>query len=379
MVNGKLKIKERSKVELKVNGKDMSIPKEYDFSALAVGSYECEVNLDNGKLISIVVNGKAIPKNDLEVQRKEEQAKKREQEELARKEQEKKEKETQRHQTNPQSQGNRVSDCFDLSLSQIPADTKKLFLEDSDNFALKFYKFARFEKNENDASKSKFQFFKTDRGKIVYETRHNNYGLGSKDEANNKIKRLAQTHKNSVESLFTDGGIKSQNFKPDWRVIIGIGTDSIYETGITLHHIYGFPYIPASAIKGITNHYAQDNGFDKKENKSKQWYDDIFGTTSQKGKITFFDAMPLTIPELKPDIMNVHYPDYYGGNSAPTDTQSPRPILYLTVENTEFQFMLGSKEDNKQLLETTFTWLKEAIQNKGIGAKTAVGYGYFKE
>lgn len=378
MANGKLKVKDNRKVELKVNGKDMSIPKEYDFSAIISGTYECEVNLDNGKLVGIVVNGKAIPKNDLEVQRKEELAKKREQEEQARKEQEKKEREAQRNQSNTMNQGHRVIDCFDVSLAQIPADTKKLSLYNGDNFALKYFKFARFEKNENDPSKSKFQFFKTDRGKVVYEIRHNNYGLGStKDEANKRIAEIASKHKKSAVSLFTEGGIKSQNFKPDWRVVVGLGTDSVYETGITLHHIYGFPYIPASGIKGITNHYAQDKGYDK-EQSSKVWYDSIFGSTKQKGKITFFDAMPMTIPQLKPDIMNVHYPEYYGKDKPPTDTQSPVPILFLTVEETAFQFILGCKEEDKQLLETAFTWLKEALQNKGIGAKTAVGYGYMR-
>lgn len=34
------------------------------------------------------------------------------------------------------------------------------------------------------------------------------------------------------------------------KLVIGLGGHSVYETDITLHHIYGVPYIPASAIKG---------------------------------------------------------------------------------------------------------------------------------
>ena len=40
------------------------------------------------------------------------------------------------------------------------------------------------------------------------------------------------------------------DFEPDWRFIIGLGGASVYDTGITLHHTYGIPYIPATSIKG---------------------------------------------------------------------------------------------------------------------------------
>lgn len=385
MATGKLKIKNNRKVELKVNGKDMSVPKEYDFSDIEIGSHECEVNLDNGKIVEIIVNGKAIPKKDSEVQRKAQEAQKREQETAAQKERDKQEREQQSKHTdkNTQNQGNMsLPDSFNRPKMRVPQDVRNLTaLTSIDNFALKLYKGARYE-----TSDSKFHFFnpkpktKKENGINItlvdaFGIRHNNYGLGD------IIGEIAEQHKNSAELLFnSDGCLEIKNFKPDWRVIVGLGTDSVYETGITLHHIYGFPYIPASAIKGITNHYAQDKGYDIEQSgtKHKQWYDDIFGNTKQQGKITFFDAMPLTPPKLKPDIMNVHYPKYYGEGQAPTDTQNPVPILFLTVEETKFQFMLGCKEENKNLLKTAIDWLKNALEQKGIGAKTAVGYGYMQ-
>jgi CRISPR-associated protein Cmr6 len=77
--------------------------------------------------------------------------------------------------------------------------------------------------------------------------------------------------------------------------------------------------------------------------------------------------------------MNIHYPKYYGsGNDAPTDTQSPVPIFFLTVHETSFQFILGVKDKaDNHLLEKAYSWLENALREKGIGAKTAVGYGYF--
>ncbi|QQS28002.1 MAG: type III-B CRISPR module RAMP protein Cmr6 [Sphingobacteriales bacterium] len=384
MRNGRLKIRENRKIELKVNGKDQNNIKEFDFSSLSHGTYDCEVDLVGGNPVRIVVNGKEIPKNVDVVQQKVEKKKKRDNEIADQKEQEKQQREQKVNISKiSQNQNNmNLADSFNRSKTRVPSDVRSLTtLTSIDNFALKLYKGARYE-----SETQKFYFYnpRLIQKKIgaenrtlvdVFEIRHNNYGL---DE---RIGKIAKQHKESARLLFDlEGCLEVKNFKPDWRVIVGLGTDSIYETGITLHHIYGFPYIPASSIKGITNHYAQDQGFDLVQSGSKQWYDDIFGNTKQKGKITFFDAMPLTPPQLKPDIMNVHFPDYYGsGSKPPTDTQSPRPILFLTVENTEFQFMIGCKEANKELLKIALSWLETALTEKGIGAKTAVGYGYMKE
>jgi CRISPR-associated protein Cmr6 len=401
MEKGTLKIKENGKNQLKIGKLEMFPPKEFDFSNLAVNIYDCEVERETGTVVRIVVNGKDIPKKDLEVQRKAEQAQRREQEEAAQKEREKQKREQIRQPiTNNQNQGNKSMDCFDLSMAQVPRYDKGLTItpENVDNFALKHFKFARFEKNLYDPTKSKFHFMKTEKGKVIYEVKHNNFGLGNDVKAQEHFNKMKERHLGSAKLLFgkvnsENGCLKSQNFKPDWRVIVGLGTDSVYETGITLHHIYGFPYIPASAIKGITrSHIIQRDylpefeGQDKANDKAERGaldnndFSKIFGSTKQQGKITFFDAMPVGVPQLKPDIMNVHYPDYYGGgSSAPTDTQSPRPILFLTVHETSFQFMLGCKEDDKKYLSVAFDWLKKALTEKGIGAKTAVGYGYMQE
>jgi CRISPR-associated protein Cmr6 len=385
MANGKLKIKENRKVELKVNGKEQTNIKEFDFSALPANIYDCEVELAEGKPIRIVVNGKEIPKNDSLVRQREEQAQRREQEAAAQKEREKQEREQQAKTTKniPSQDSINLADSFNRAKMRVPQDVHSLTaLTSIDNFALKLYKGARYE-----AETGKFYFFnpKPIPNKVVetFEIQHKNYGLSD------KIGKIAEQHKTSAKLLFaSEECLKVKNFKPDWRVIIGLGTDSVYETGITLHHIYGFPYITASAIKGIARSYIIGEKFQKNEDlafKNKEFCD-IFGCTSksyyktaQKGEITFFDAMPLTPPQLKPDIMNVHYPDYYGtGNKPPTDTQSPRPILFLTVENTEFQFMLGCEDEHKDLLKTAFLWLETALTQQGIGAKTAVGYGYMQ-
>ena len=372
MDKGKLKIKSNRKLELKIGGKDQSIPKEFDFSSFDVSVYDCDVELQSGKIINIIINGLIVPKKEDELRKKEEIKEKREVEKILKQEAEKEE----RFRKQNRQKDNQVpEDSFSQINSRIPKDIPEIRKEDleTSNFALKFYKFARFEQD------NKARFYAGSRsGNFLIRTY--DYGLPE------KIAAIAARHKEVVKSLFKDNLSKVENFKPDWRVIVGLGTDSVYETGITLHHIYGFPYIPASAIKGITNHYAQDmlklenaehNETLKEFKVTEDLSFEIFGTTEKQGKITFFDAMPLTPPKIKPDIMNVHYPDYYGKDKAPTDTQSPNPIFFLTVEDTVFQFILGCKED-ENLLSIAYKWMENALSDKGIGAKTAVGYGYLK-
>lgn len=79
--------------------------------------------------------------------------------------------------------------------------------------------------------------------------------------------------------------------------------------------------------------------------------------------------------------MTPHYPDYYLKGKPPTDWQSPNPIKFLTVKKTKFRFYLAIKRDNAEdesILNVALEYLKGALTKHGIGAKTAIGYGYFK-
>jgi CRISPR-associated protein Cmr6 len=173
------------------------------------------------------------------------------------------------------------------------------------------------------------------------------------------------------------------NLTLPWRLAIGMGNASVFENSITLHHVYGFPYLPASSIKGIANHWAQDQKYNTTESGI---YTDIFGSDKQEGKVIFFDAYPKALKDgfdssssIQPDIINNHYQEYYNGDKPPADWQSPIPVFFLTVKNTSFEFYLGVKnEKDATLLADAKDWLTRALIEHGIGAKTAVGYGYFQ-
>jgi len=198
--------------------------------------------------------------------------------------------------------------------------------------------------------------------------------------------------------------VKNSYLYLSWRLVIGLGASHPQETSMTIHHIYGIPYIPGSAIKGVTRHWAilkfaeeisksENSEFEKAiervskvlENGEKMDLKvedlefnqliEIFGTQKQQGKVIFFDAYPVGEIKLKIDIMNPHYPKYYSEGQPPADWQSPVPIKFLTVEDTKFQFYLVSK--NEDLLKKSLDLFKEALKCHGIGAKTALGYGIF--
>jgi CRISPR type III-B/RAMP module RAMP protein Cmr6 len=171
----------------------------------------------------------------------------------------------------------------------------------------------------------------------------------------------------------------------DWRMVMGLGGETVLETDITLHHLYGIPFIPGSALKGLTRAYVTG---EVDEHKSKQIDDDdevvqcIFGSQKQAGTVIFFDGMPLHgEARFVLDIMNPHYPDYYSGARPPTNDQNPVP--FLTVTNTTFTFALAPRDPNsdkhKADVEQVKAWLLEALQKYGVGGKTSAGYGYFKK
>lgn len=152
------------------------------------------------------------------------------------------------------------------------------------------------------------------------------------------------------------------------RMVVGLGSESVYETSITISRNIGVPYIPGSALKGVANHHC--DAINCK---------DIFGTQDAKGKVIFFDAFPainggMNIFDL--DIMNSHYSDYYSKGETPGDWMKPVPLIFLTVKkDTKYKFCIASK--NESFLQDATDLLKKALQKNGVGAKTSLGYGRF--
>lgn len=248
--------------------------------------------------------------------------------------------------------------------------------------------------------------------------------------------------------LFEEAGLS--DYHVNWRLAIGMGNASIFENSLTLHHIYGIPYIPASAVKGIVRSWLIQEYFSKdsniKDSKGSEYSESgegkalrnesfcyIFGTppdfeiekannetgkkkplkhksiildkdgspTAHQGNVVFFDAYPINKPNVVVDIINPHYPDYYNEKNPkpPADWQNPVPIFFLTIKDTDFQFLFGVrkgciKDELEKLEQVSFEHpsepeynkkgsvvdvlnqlLEEALGCNGAGAKTSTGYG----
>jgi CRISPR type III-B/RAMP module RAMP protein Cmr6 len=109
---------------------------------------------------------------------------------------------------------------------------------------------------------------------------------------------------------------------------------------------------------------------------------EVFGSTERAGSVIFFDAIPLEVPKFQLDIMNPHYPNYYDKRgkfqNPPADWESPNPVFFLTVTETPYRFAIAARsEQGNRLLDLAEKWLKGALADLGIGAKTSADYGFW--
>jgi CRISPR-associated protein Cmr6 len=212
------------------------------------------------------------------------------------------------------------------------------------------------------------------------------------------------------------------------RMVVGLGGKGAMEFGITLHRVTGLPYIPGSALKGLTRSYfliqlAEQAGYtdtlDKldelltksasdDENKDKsdaekkvideiaralpkvdrkriEVYREMFGLQGEAGACVFYDAVlapPLPEQLFKVDVMTPHYVNYYreSGAQAPDEGGKLNPVNYVTVsEGVRFAFAIGKRRTTDKLhLAHAEKLLREALYWLGVGSKTASGYGVFK-
>jgi len=273
---------------------------------------------------------------------------------------------------------------------------------------------------------------------IVRDTKNKKGFLDSINKSPKFIEDFKERIKNQVENLEKLGyenifkNEEEKCLKTSSRLVVGLGAGHVLETSLTLHHIFGIPYIPASALKGVVRMVSfweiaeklnkkSDNEIEKLQ---EQLYDNelsgsdsekilkhklLFGTQNFKGLLVFLDAYPeiqdnQQIFEL--DVMTPHYQGYYTKNQVPGDWENPNPIVFLTVKkgitfcfNVLFDRYRAEKiledkdfpQNAKDIIENwgkkgysnlssdVKGWLKDALTEFGIGAKTRLGYGIFDQ
>lgn len=208
------------------------------------------------------------------------------------------------------------------------------------------------------------------------------------------------------------------------RLLVGHGNSSATDVGLTVHHTWGVPIIPGSALKGLLAHYV-DAVYGPTDPQRRPWelegeertradyqgitwrgrliergpgaiYRALFGAPdaveddamrergfdagASIGFVTFNDALyvPGSAQDDKPfatDVLTVHQKSYYNSNgqSWPNDYDSPNPVAFLTIRpNVRFLFALSGPVDWAELAECL---LRDALEKWGVGGKTSAGYG----
>ena len=189
-----------------------------------------------------------------------------------------------------------------------------------------------------------------------------------------------------------------RNLTVQGRLVIGLGTESVLETGLTLHHTYGTPIIPGTALKGLASHYC-DRVWGQTEEKREfrrevrdgglrcgRHYETLFGTTDDSGHILFRDAwiLPEALgPEnqgLVLDVMTPHHAAYSMAqpeSAAPTDFDDPNPVSFLSVAGA-FRVAVACDAEGEagdRWTKLALELVAEALAQWGVGGKTNAGYG----
>jgi CRISPR-associated protein Cmr6 len=141
------------------------------------------------------------------------------------------------------------------------------------------------------------------------------------------------------------------------------------DLGLALHWTYGFPVLPASGLKGLSRALRQDLGRDVEA---------IYGAQDSAAPVAVLDGLPIAY-RVERDVMTPHYPNWYQGKAdKPSDAEDPRPLPFVSVASgAEFEIGLVAARGggSEAALDAIVGDLLTALRERGLGAKTAAGYG----
>jgi CRISPR-associated protein Cmr6 len=245
----------------------------------------------------------------------------------------------------------------------LPADTAEAVMADTgncENFGLLLDRYVAYS-----AAKGSLQLVRefSDRRALGFDFEHQR-GL---------LEACRQRWCEQAESL----GAVTFTARPQWRVIVGLSTNAVLETGITLDPVFGVPIIPGSCLKGVARCFAQRIAGAPADHVDVQ-----FGWQAEEqsgcGDLVFLSAVPVTPPQIERDVVSPIFGEYYRGEEPPASYLNPNPFFFLTVGKASyFQFGVASLDGDRDAAEEGARWLQEALTTIGVGAKTGAGYGFW--
>lgn len=157
-------------------------------------------------------------------------------------------------------------------------------------------------------------------------------------------------------------------------------------TGLEFHPIYGFPYLPASRLKGLMREYAETHWLPEQEDKTQaeQQISALLGGAAKQGgeggTVIVHDAWPEQWPSVQTDLHACHHRPYYQRREAAGDWQTPDPRYFLSLRSgARFGFALTPRRPGQEAgLALVETWLVSALSTYGYGSGRQSGYGLMK-
>ncbi|HWP34533.1 MAG TPA: type III-B CRISPR module RAMP protein Cmr6 [Thermodesulfobacteriota bacterium] len=156
--------------------------------------------------------------------------------------------------------------------------------------------------------------------------------------------------------------------------VLWLASPGPLEVGLALHHLYGFPVLPGSSLKGLARRVAVAiHGKDCAEAR--------YGRQEEAGPVAFLDGLPTGEWTVQSDVMTPHFTRWYRGDPGqlPDDTESPVPIGFLSIgAGSSFELALVARRAADAVhLDGVVQDLRRGLDKLGLGAKTAAGYGIF--
>jgi len=141
--------------------------------------------------------------------------------------------------------------------------------------------------------------------------------------------------------------------------------------GFSLDYTTGVPYIPGSSVKGVLKSALTNGGADYVEEILKKRVDTVKLLKDFENEDVFFDA------EIECNNQKIFDFDYVTPHK--NGLVNPKPIKFLKIkEGVKFVFRFDLK-DSVLSKDEKLKLFKQIILDLGLGAKTNVGFGKFKE
>jgi CRISPR-associated protein Cmr6 len=206
----------------------------------------------------------------------------------------------------------------------------------------------------------------------------NIFKITNNPEIKNQLKTLKETREQMMKSMKTQGyKTITIEAKLDSPMLVGIGNPSIDEIGFYWNRNYSVPTVPGSSIKGAFRNYWKTEKLDGSIEKIIFGSDD--NNNSSRGEVVFMEAIPVDKFDLMQEFQTPHFGDYYSSNKVPNDVHNPVPLNFISVkEGSTYRFDFLTKNPDENIAKEIKKHFKIILEYIGIGSKTSMGYGRFR-